>query len=180
MIRTRFHSALGIFVCVIAVATASACNLTGNTADQTVTAAMNQLTETAKAAPTVTPAPSATTAPTLPPPPPTQPAQTPLDTQEPAPSVPSVTALENTNCRMGADPVYPITGAFIKNAQSNIIGTNENKSWWLIEDPANAGQNCWVWGQTMQVNGDTSNVPYVPSPALPEDVIPYPYPLPEG
>jgi hypothetical protein len=80
---------------------------------------------------------------------------------------------------MGADPIYPITGAFVKNMEVKIIGTNENGTWWLIEDPAKAGQNCWVWGQTTQANGDTSGVPFIPSPALPADIeIPYPYPAP--
>lgn len=172
-------SVLGVLLAFFIIAT-PACNLSSNSAAQTVTAAMNQLTETAKAAPTGTntPAPTATSEPTLPPPPPTQPAGEPLDTVEPAASAPTVTALENTNCRMGADPIYPITGAIIKNMQADILGTNENKGWWLIADPAKAGQNCWVWGQTMQVTGDTSAVPYVPSPPLPDDLA-YPYPIPE-
>ncbi|OGO30685.1 MAG: hypothetical protein A2Z16_15370 [Chloroflexi bacterium RBG_16_54_18] len=171
-----------IFAFLIFGLISSACNLSsgsGNDAGLTVTAAMNNLTETAKAAPTNTVVP---TQPEIPVPPPAQatiPVEAPIATEAPAVQGPTLTALDNTNCRMGADPIYPVTGAFIKNMEVKIIGTNENGSWWLIEDPAKAGQNCWVWGQTTQVNGDTSGVPFIPSPALPADIqVPYPYPLP--
>jgi hypothetical protein len=159
----------------------TACNLSSNSGAQTVTAAMNNLTETAKAAPTNTntAVPALPDTPIPPPAQATAPVEAPLATEPPAAQGPTLTALENTNCRMGADPIYPVTGAFIKNMEVKIIGTNENGSWWLIEDPAGAGQNCWVWGQTTQVNGDTSGVPFIPSPALPADIeVPYPIPLP--
>jgi uncharacterized protein YgiM (DUF1202 family) len=161
---------------------ASACNMSSNSnsAALTVTAAMSNLTETAKAAPTNTsvPPPTQPPQPTIEVPQPvTSPAQ-PVATEPPVVEGPTAISLENTNCRMGADPGYEITGAFVKNAESRIIGKNENGSWWLIEDPSKEGQNCWVWGQTTQVRGDTSAVPYVPSPPL-SDGMDLTYPEPD-
>jgi uncharacterized protein YgiM (DUF1202 family) len=168
-----------VFAFLMFAVISSACNLSSNSGALTVTAAMNNLTETAKAVPTNTntPVPAPPVIPIAPPVQATAPVEAPAATEAPVAQGPTLIALENTNCRMGADPIYPITGAFVKNMEVKIIGTNENGSWWLIEDPAKAGQNCWVWGQTTQVNGDTSGLPFIPSPALPADIeIPYPTP----
>ncbi len=184
MQQHRYLPRAVIFALIIFAVISSACNLSNNSDDSaalTVTAAMNNLTETANAAPTNTNTP-VPTQPEIPIPPPAQataPVEAPVATEAPSVQGPTLTALDNTNCRMGADPIYPVTGAFVKNMELKIIGTNENGSWWLIEDPAQAGQNCWVWGQTTQANGDTSGVPFIPSPALPADLqVPYPYPAP--
>lgn len=179
MQHRRYLPRVVFFALIIFAMISSACNLSSNSdnsAGLTVTAAMNNLTETAKAAPTNTAVPTQTEIPL----PPTQapaPVEAPAATEAPLVQGPTLTALENTNCRMGADPIYPVTGAFVKNIEVKIIGTNENGSWWLIEDPAGAGQNCWVWGQTTQAKGDTSGLPFIPSPALPADLqLPYPTP----
>ena len=176
----RDFSKVVVLAFLLLAVISSGCSESGDSAAQTVTAAFNNLTETAKAAPTSTNTPI----PTQPPPPPVEvtqppsPPQAPAETVVPPSSGPTLIALEDTNCRMGADPIYPITGAFIKNMESRIIGTNENQSWWLIDDPRGEGQSCWVWGQTTRVNGDASSVPYIPSPQLPAD-LPLPYVPPE-
>jgi hypothetical protein len=46
----------------------------------------------------------------------------------------------------------------------------QDSSWWVI-DLADSSSDCWVWGQLVTTSGDTSGVPVVTPPALPEPEI---------
>jgi hypothetical protein len=164
-----------LFVSLIMVS--MACNLTssnqnaiGTSSAQTVTAEYIKQTETAKAAPTntlppptVAPIEIAPTTAVLPPP-----VQPTTEIVPPALTAPTAVGLDNVNCREGPDPIFPEIGALLKGEKSDIIGTNENKTWWLINDPRHQDQSCWVWSGVVQVSGDTSTVPYIPPPPTPE------------
>lgn len=182
MFQHRKRTAAVIFTCILLGLVLSACRSSTGSAARTVTAAMNQLTETANAVPTSTntPEPTPTLIPSPPPALPTLPPEAPAETSPPPASGPTLTASVDTNCRLGPDPIYPIMGAFIKDNQADILGTNESRTWWVIENPSKPGENCWVWSQTTRADGDTSTVPIVEPPPMPEEeLIPYPYPLPE-
>jgi uncharacterized protein YceK len=108
-----------------------------------------QPTAAAPAAPT--PAPS----PTAPPPPP--------------PTGPSITADQNTNCRVGPSTGYTVQTYFVQGSVSTVEGKDKYEDWWYIVSPDDASEFCWVWEGSTTVQGDTSMVPVV---AAPTDVYP--------
>jgi hypothetical protein len=166
---------------LILVALVSACSLPGGTAATQIpveaiyTAAAQtlqaQLTESAAQQP-----------PTEPPPPPTDtlaPAELlPTDTPTPeftatlaftpTPQVPTAVVSVNSNCRKGPSALYdpPVT-VLRTGDRAQIFGRNNDRSWWYVQIPGREGQYCWVWGNNVNVEGDTSGVQVVTPPPIP-------------
>lgn len=93
-------------------------------------------------------------------------------TDTPAPTAtstaPTITASQNTNCRLGPSIVYdPPVGSLKVGEKARVAGRTTNNSWWYIENPARPGQYCWVWGETTTVTGDTAALPFVTPPPPP-------------
>lgn len=80
---------------------------------------------------------------------------------------PTITANVATNCRMGNTTDYPIVGALQPGQTSAVVGRDAAVQWWYIKNPDNPTTDCWVWGQTTTVSGDTSGLPVVDPPPLP-------------
>jgi hypothetical protein len=82
--------------------------------------------------------------------------------------LPKIGATVDTKCRTGPSTNYPIVSYLLVGKESVVLGTNSDRTWWLIEDPRKAGTKCWVWGGYTQPVGDITTVPVVeaqPAPA---------------
>jgi hypothetical protein len=98
----------------------------------------------------------------------TEPPPTPIPTVAPLPpQLPQLTAKVESNCRTGPSTQYPSISFILVGQQSVVLGTNADRSWWVIEDPKKPGTKCWVWGNTTEVTGDISAVPVVVPPPPP-------------
>jgi hypothetical protein len=80
----------------------------------------------------------------------------------------------NTNCRLGPHPVYTVIGYLTTDQTSTVVGQLEGGGWWYIENTTAGRENCWVWGETTVVTGETSDLPYITPPPTPT-----PRPLPD-
>jgi hypothetical protein len=92
---------------------------------------------------------------------------TPTDTLTPESTLPTISASVNTNCRYGPDRVFPVLGYLLTDQTSEVHGKDPYGYWWYIENPEKPGEYCWVWGETTQVEGDTSDVPIKEPPPTP-------------
>lgn len=142
-------------------------------AAQTMSAAMTlnaaaieeeQPTNTPLPPPTDTPMPEPTMAP---------PTETPTaeveivtlaPTETPAPETPMLHVTENTNCRAGPGPMYGVEGYVTTDMNLSVVGINEGRSWWWVDNPTYPGFHCWVNKYTSVVDGDTSLVPVYRDP----------------
>ncbi len=94
------------------------------------------------------------------------PAATLTPTPIPTPSVPQVTPNSvNVNCRSGPDVAYDATSVLMLGQTAQIAGRNDDSSWWYINDPANAGQFCWVAASVVTTAGNLSGLPIIAPPA---------------
>jgi hypothetical protein len=109
----------------------------------------------------------------------------PLPTDTPIPTiqiiqVPVLEANENVNCRRGPSAEYDNLDTLFRGWSSRIYGRNEESTWWYINSPNIAPKYyCWVWGGSVTITGDTSQVPVVVPPP-PPTVTPEPTNTPGG
>ncbi len=82
-------------------------------------------------------------------------------------SVPLIKAEQDTRCRLGPSTVYAVIGFLLTTEQSTVHGKDSGGEWWYIENPKKQGANCWVWGGSTQVSGDTSALPVITPPPTP-------------
>lgn len=82
-----------------------------------------------------------------------------------SPAIPIAMARLDLNCRLGPSPDYPIEDAFYAGEQAPIEGRSADGHWWLITSPRR-GARCWVWGEEVDVEGDTSEIEVVEPPPL--------------
>ncbi|MCK4727057.1 MAG: SH3 domain-containing protein [Anaerolineales bacterium] len=93
----------------------------------------------------------------------------------PAPDLPSVTANDVINVRSGPGTNYPVYGVAPAGAQAEVIGVSPDGGWWNISVQADmipAG-NAWVSADYVTAQ-NTENVPIVPAPPVPPEVVPPP------
>jgi hypothetical protein len=89
----------------------------------------------------------------------------------PTPLVPIAVVDVNSNCRKGPSPDYdPPISVLRKGDRAEIFGRNNDRSWWYVQIPGKPGQFCWVWGNNVTVEGDTSGVQFVQPPPLPPTI----------
>jgi hypothetical protein len=81
---------------------------------------------------------------------------------------PSITATVDTNCRSGPNSAYARIGYLLVGQVSTVAGRNSSSTWWVIANLNRPGEFCWVWGETTVVTGDTSTLPVITPPPLPE------------
>lgn len=102
------------------------------------------------------------------------PTPVPTDTPTPVPPPeacePSVTAIQNANCRFGPATVYDIVGYLLSGETADIAGRNETSTYWWIENPDNVGY-CWIWDNLVETECDTSGVKVVAAPPTPTPVV---------
>jgi hypothetical protein len=167
------------------IGTAAAQTIAAGQQLATIAALQAQLTSQAMTlqAPTLAPPtlpPSATALPDTPTslPPTAAATWTPLPTYTPLPTftslptatqyqVPMLAATVDTRCRQGPTTAWDVLGYLLVGQQAEILGINPEGTWWLIRDPVNRYQSCWVWGETTYPINDARMVPIVQPPPPP-------------
>ena len=105
---------------------------------------------------------------------PAEPAETEEPPQEseppppPQPSAPTISASINTNCREGPSQDYEVLGYLLAGQTSEVQGRDNSNNWWYIKNPEKPNSSCWVWTETTNVTGDTSDLPVITPVPLPE------------
>jgi len=70
------------------------------------------------------------------------------------------------NCRFGPGISYAIVGALILGRQAEIIGRNEDSSWWYVRNPSDPSISCWLSAEFIETVGDVQSLPVVNSPVI--------------
>ena len=81
-------------------------------------------------------------------------------TATPAPGQPNGSVNKNTVCRSGPSLQYAILLYLNSGTPANIVGRNQDGTWWLIVRPDGYG-NCWIPGTELTISGNTGSVPVV-------------------
>lgn len=93
--------------------------------------------------------------------------QPPAPTVEPTAGIPMINASMDTNCREGPSKVYEIISYLLIGKTSEVVNKYQNGQWWVIKDPTNPNQRCWVWGSTTFVTGNWQQLPEATVPPTP-------------
>ncbi|MGB8251862.1 MAG: hypothetical protein WCF08_01490 [Anaerolineaceae bacterium] len=80
----------------------------------------------------------------------------------------TITSTEDTNCRKGPGVMYEKVGELLVGQTSEAVAKYQNGKFWLIKNPANPAQECWVQGATTNVTGSIANLPEATPPATPD------------
>jgi hypothetical protein len=83
------------------------------------------------------------------------------------PSIPMVSVTVNTNCRFGPGQAYEYLGALLEGETAELVGRDDGGNFWVISNPDNPGEHCWITAAYAQVSGDTSVVPVMTPPPTP-------------
>lgn len=70
------------------------------------------------------------------------------------------------NCRFGPGVSYAIVGALVLGRQAEIIGRNEDSSWWYVRNPSDPSTSCWLSAEFITTVGDVQSLPVVNSPVI--------------
>ena len=85
-------------------------------------------------------------------------------------STPSVflasTKDQPVNCRFGPATSYAIVGFLILGRQAEIIGRNEDSSWWYVRNPSDPSTSCWLSINYINVEGNVELLPVVGPPEI--------------
>jgi hypothetical protein len=65
------------------------------------------------------------------------------------------------NCRFGPATSYTIIGALTVGRQAEIIGRNEDSSWWYVRNPSDPSTSCWLSAEFVETVGDVQALPIV-------------------
>lgn len=70
------------------------------------------------------------------------------------------------NCRFGPGTSYTVTGALLLGMQAEIIGRNEDSTWWYVRNPSNPSTSCWLSAEFVSTIGAVQSLPVVNSPEI--------------
>lgn len=70
------------------------------------------------------------------------------------------------NCRFGPGVSYAIIGALDFGRQAEIIGRNEDSSWWYVKNPSDPSTVCWLSAEFIAVAGNVETLPVVGPPEI--------------
>jgi uncharacterized protein YgiM (DUF1202 family) len=79
----------------------------------------------------------------------------------------TITSTEDTNCRKGPGVMYEIVGKLLVGQTSEVVARYQNGKFWLIKNPGEPTQTCWVWDETTRVTGNSASLPEATPPATP-------------
>ena len=146
--RNRFWIAV-----ITAIIGVSSCNLPASPTTETATSTLAPLLDTpTSSSPTPTPVPFETLVNLEPP------TVTPTST----PSVFLASPRDQpVNCRFGPATSYAVIGALILGRQAEIIGRNDDSSWWFVRNPSDPSTSCWLSAEFVDTVGDVQSLPVV-------------------
>ncbi|HXQ34089.1 MAG TPA: SH3 domain-containing protein [Anaerolineales bacterium] len=70
------------------------------------------------------------------------------------------------NCRFGPGTQYAIAGALNPGRQAEIIGKNEDSSWWYVRNPSDPSTLCWLAASVTATVGNVDALPVVEPPEI--------------
>ncbi len=83
------------------------------------------------------------------------------------PSTVQVSVSVATNCRTGPGIAFTRVGGLQVGQVAEVVGRNSNNTYWIIRNPNQSGQTCWLWGQFATLTGNTGALPIFTPPAPP-------------
>ena len=83
------------------------------------------------------------------------------------PNPPMVTVSSETNCRSGPGRMYDKLGVLNPGETTEVVGRTTVPNYWLVRNPDNPAQICWLWGQYATVTGDWQSLPQATPPPTP-------------
>ena len=84
----------------------------------------------------------------------------------PAPGIlPRLSAPKNLTCREGDSIEYPAAGYLMTGEFAEVVGQNSSGTWLVINNPDWEG-TCWMFGATVELEGDLENTPVLTAPPL--------------
>ncbi len=72
-----------------------------------------------------------------------------------------------TNCRTGPGVAYPEVSGFFVGQVAQVVGRSSNRAYWIIRDPNQHGQLCWLWRRFATVTGNIHDLPTFGTPPTP-------------
>lgn len=73
-------------------------------------------------------------------------------------SVPLLTVKEATNCRTGPGTEYAIVFTYSAGTKLEIAGRHDSGKFWLVKSAESPTGTCWMWGEYVEVTGNSSTV----------------------
>jgi hypothetical protein len=70
------------------------------------------------------------------------------------------------NCRFGPGTQYGIAGALNPGRQAEMIGRNEDSSWWYVKNPSDPSTLCWLAASVTNTTGNVETLPVVEPPEI--------------
>jgi uncharacterized protein YgiM (DUF1202 family) len=70
----------------------------------------------------------------------------------------------DTNCRSGPGAGYSYLGALLVGEVAEVVGRNQESTYWIINNPDQPGGTCWLWGQYASVSGNIYGLPVYSAP----------------
>jgi hypothetical protein len=65
------------------------------------------------------------------------------------------------NCRFGPATSYAVMGALTIGSNAEMIGRNEDATWWYVRNPSNPSTSCWLSSDFVQTQGDVQSLPVI-------------------
>jgi len=70
------------------------------------------------------------------------------------------------NCRFGPGISYAVVGALNIGRQAEMIGRNEDSSWWYVKNPSDPSTVCWLSAEFIVTVGNVDALPVVGPPQI--------------
>lgn len=70
------------------------------------------------------------------------------------------------NCRFGPGTSYAVIGALVLGRQAEMIGRNEDSTWWYVRNPSDPSTSCWLSADFVQTVGNVQSLPVVNPPEI--------------
>jgi uncharacterized protein YraI len=85
----------------------------------------------------------------------------------PVNSTPMLTVREATNCRTGPGETYELVFTYLAGTQLEIAGRYDPGDFWLVKSTESPTGVCWMWGEYVDVTGNSATVSNVTPPPVP-------------
>jgi hypothetical protein len=70
------------------------------------------------------------------------------------------------NCRFGPETSYAVIGALLVGRQAEIIGRNQDSTWWYVRNPSDPSTSCWLSAEFVETVGNVQSLPVVNPPDI--------------
>ncbi len=90
---------------------------------------------------------------------------TPFPTLTVVVAAPQISVTENTNCRAGPGQDYESVGVLKAGETAQVVGRSDDARYWVIHNPRQPDQLCWLSNKYATVTGVTGSLPVFTAPA---------------